>query len=212
MLILGLIAASLALHAQAPRARSEALGFTYSLPDDWQAIVPKAQTEPPPKAPLNAPAEVKKGITCVQVPMTARHGDPPSVVVIVALPFDCFGETMAPQDLADFGAGVTDGLKTTVDFLNPVTTSYSLADHHLWIERVKAVPIGKTTPVSTVEIVCTLLEKGAVCWMVQAADEAGLQAFENATVTLEGSAVHRLVPSQVFAMPGLPAKSTPAAK
>lgn len=200
------IAITLPLAAQAPRVHSEKLGFSYALPDDWQAIVPEPRAGQPGTW-QNTPEEVKKGIACVEVPMTARHGEPASVVVVIALPFDCFGATMPAQDLAEFGSGVTEGLKTALDFLSPVTASYALAGHDLWIERIKAVPKGKTEPVSTVEITCTILEKGAVCWMVQAADEAGLQAFEGAAVTLEGSPASRLVPTQVFAMPPVPAKS-----
>ena len=200
------VVASLPLGAQAPQVHSQALGFSFSLPDDWQVIVPASQSEQQPNTPQGAPEETKKGIDCLEVPMTARHGEPASVVVIDALPFDCFGETMAAQDLPGFGSALTEGLKTALDFLNPVTASYTLAGHDLWIERVKAMPKGKTAPVSTVEIACTILAKGAVCWMVQASDEAGLQAFENASVTLEGSPVNRLVPSQVFTETPAPAK------
>lgn len=190
--------ASLPIAAQAPQVQS-ALGFTYSLPADWEVVVPTPPQAPErPKASQNTPEEVKKGFACVEVPMTARHGNPPSAVVVIALPFDCFGQTMAEQDLPDFGSGVTEGLKTTFDFLNPVSTTYQLAGHKLWIERVKAVPRGKTAPVNTVETACTILQKGAACWMIDAADAASLEAFERGAVTLDGSPATRLVPPHVW--------------
>ena len=194
-----LAVASLPLAAQAPQTHSDPIGFSYSVPAGWEVVVPK----PPPaeghsKILQSAPDEVKKGIACVEVPMTARHGDPPSAIVIIALPFACFGQTMVEQDLADFGSGVTEGLQTTFDLLNPVSTTYALAGHKLWIERVKAVPKGKTAPLDTVETACTILEKGAVCWMVDAADEASLEAFERGAVTLEGSPATPLVPAGVW--------------
>lgn len=191
--------ASLPLAAQAQQVHDSGLGFSYSMPTDWQAVIPAPpQPDERPKSTQNTPQEVKKGIACVEVPSTARHGNPASAIVIIALPFDCFGQTMAPQDLAGFGSGVTDGLKTTFDFLNPVSATYTLAGHKLWIERVKAVPRGKTAPVDTVEITCTILEKGAVCWMIEAADAASLEAFERGAVTLEGSPPAPLVPPEVF--------------
>lgn len=197
--------ASLPLAAQAPQVRSDTFGFSFSLPDDWQMIVPKSQAGQQRRTPQGTAEEIKKGMACLQVPMTARHGEPASVIVVDVLPFDCLGQTMAAQDLPEFGAGIAAGLKTILDFLSPVTASYALAGHKLWIERVKAVPKGKTAPVSTIEITCTILEKGAICWMVNAADETGLQAFETAPVTLEGSPIHRLVPAQVFTSTPAPA-------
>lgn len=202
MKILSLIPAALLaclpLAAQAPHVHNDALNFTYSVPEDWQIVVPKPPAPPPQNKPLNAPEEVRKGMDCVDVPLTATHGSPPSVIVLVTLPFDCFGQSMSRRDLEGFGAGVTEGLKRTFDILNPVESAYSLAGHSMWIERVKATPKGKSAPVFTIETVCTLLQKGAVCWMAQAGDEAGLSEFEHGPVTLEGQAAKQLVPANVF--------------
>ncbi len=203
-----LAVASLLLAAQAPPAHSDSIGFSYSLPAGWEVVVPKpAQAGERPKTSQNTPEGVKKGVACVEVPMTARHGDPASAIVVIALPFDCFGQTMAEQDLADFGLGATEGLQTTFDFLNPVSTTYALAGHKLWIERVKAVPKGKTAPVNTVETACTILKKGAVCWMVDAADDASLEAFERGAVALEGSPATPLVPAGVWVKSPAPVKA-----
>lgn len=195
--------ASLPLAAQAPRGLSDPLGFTYSIPAGWELVVPKPpQTTEQPSGPQNNPQNnlpaVKKGIACVEVPLTARHGDPVSAMVIVALPFQCFGQTMTDEDLPGFGSGVIEGLKTAFDLLDPISATYKLAGHKLWIERVKAIPKGKTAPVETVETACTILNKGAVCWMVEAADAASLETFEHESVTLEGSAPTPLVPAEVF--------------
>ncbi len=195
--------ASLPLAAQEPQALSDPLGFSYSIPAGWEPVIPTPppaakQPESPHNAPQNTPPEVKKGMACVQVPLTARHGDPVSAMVIIALPFQCFGQTMTAEDLPGFGSGVIDGLETTFDLLNPISATYKLAGHKLWIERVKAVPKGKTAPVETVETACTILSNGAVCWMVEAADAASLEVFEHESVTLEGSAPAPLVPAEVF--------------
>ena len=176
------------------------LGFQYVLPDDWQ-IVPARKTSATEqkKEEGQAPdAEVKKGIGCLQVMLTARHGIPPTVIVVDALPFACYGQTLADGDLPGFGAGAAEGLKQAFDISDPIEASYTIADHKMWIERARALPKGKTAPQYTVEIACTLLHKGVVCWMAQAADEAGLNVFEQSAVTLDGTPAPALVPPETF--------------
>lgn len=181
------------------------IGFSFSLPGEWQVVaevpaLPVQQQKAEQKAPTQkAPtAEVRQGIACIDIPLTAQRGSPASVIVIVALPFECFGQTMKYDDLPGFGEGATEGLKQTLSIMEPIRASYSLAGHRIWIQRAKATPKGKTAPVYTVEIACTVLEKGAVCWLAQAADAAGLEAFEHATVTLDGVKAEALVPKDVF--------------
>lgn len=182
------------------QVENKQIGFSFSLPGEWQAVaaapaLPAQQQKEEQKAPT---AEVRQGVACIDIPLTAQRGNPASVIVIVALPFDCFGQTMGYDDLPAFGEGATEGLKRTLDIIEPIRASYSLAGHRIWIQRAKATPKGKTAPVYTVEIACTVLEKGAVCWLAQAADAAGLEAFEHATVTLDGVKAEALVPKDVF--------------
>lgn len=197
------------LLAQTPPAQSPAAPpaagppepeFTYHLPEDWQIVRPKTPApEQQQKQEQKTPdIEVKKGIACLEVPMTARHGDPPSVVVIVALPIDCYGQTMNDDSLPLLGAGAAEGLKQSFTITDPVTASYSLAGHPMWIERARGVPQGKTAPVYTLEIACTILKKEAVCWLAQATEEAALRIFESAPVTLDGDAAPALVPDGLF--------------
>lgn len=176
------------------------LGYTYRLPEDWEMVGAKpAEPEQQKKEEgKTAIVEEKKGIACVEVEMTARHGEPPTVVVIVGLPFECYGQTMTEQDLPGFGAGATDGLKEAFDLGNTLSVSYELAGHHMWAERASATVKGKTAPSYTLEITCTLLKKGAVCWMAQAADEPSLHVFESAPVTLDGETAPALVPRDTF--------------
>lgn len=197
---LGLVAIACGpmLWAQGPQVHSDPIGFSYNLPDDWEAVTPKPTPAAEAKLPANAPAAERTGTACVQVPLTARHGNPQSDIVVVALPFDCFGQTMTEQDLPGFGSGVTEGLKRTFTFATPISATYEQGSHKLWVERVKATPLGKTAPVYTIEIACTILEKGAVCWMAQAADAEALDAFEHSAVALEGAAPGRLVPADAF--------------
>jgi hypothetical protein len=49
-----------------------------------------------------------------------------------------------------------------------------------------------------VETVCSILKKGAVCWMAIAADDAALQSFEHGAVTLDSEVPAPLVPADAF--------------
>ena len=187
------------LHAPA-QVESKDIGFSFSLPGEWEVVeatpaLSPHQEKEEQKAPI---AEERQGIACIDVPLTAQRGKPASVIVVVALPFACFGQTMEYSDLPGFGEGAAEGLKQTLDIIEPITASYKLAGHRIWIQRAKATPKGKTEPQYTVEIACAVLEKGAVCWLAQAADAAGLDAFEHATVTLDGVNAGALVPKDVF--------------
>ncbi len=142
--------------------------------------------------------EEKKGINCIQMALTARHGDPASVVVAVGLPFDCFGQQMTEKDLPGFAQGAAEGLTKTFDITDPVYGGYSLGTHITWIERSQGALKGHPETVYTVETVCTILKKGAVCWMAMAADKDALQVFENGAVTLDGDAQPALVPANAF--------------
>jgi hypothetical protein len=190
--------------APAPQTNNSNIGFSYSLPAEWETV-----PEPPPAAPspevLQNPklATVKKGTACVQVAFTAKHGTPSSVVVVVALPFACYGQTMTASDLPGFGAGAAEELKQTFEVAaDPVQGNYSLGSHSVWIERAKGTPKGHPESQYTFEMVCTVLEKGAACWMTMAADDASLQAFEQGAVSFDGGPATALVPAS--ALPGKP--------
>ncbi len=172
------------------------IGFNYSLPADWELVAPP----PAPKVTVPFPDAVgaKRGDACVEIVFTAKHGTPASVVDVVALPFACYGQSMKPGDLANFGAGAAEGLKQTFDITNPVEGNYTLGSHTVWIERAKGTPKGHPENPFTFEIACTVLEKGAVCWMAMAADWHSLRAFERAQVTLDGETSPDLVPPHSF--------------
>lgn len=174
------------------------MGFRYSVPSDWEVV--SAQVNVPgakEQAAQNANSEQeKKGLACAQMGMTSRHGG--SVIVDVALPFDCFGQQMTEQDLPSFGEGASQGLKQSFDIAEPVYGSYQLGSHKMWIERVKGTPKGQAGAPYTIEVACAVLKKGAVCWMAIAADDAALQIFEHASVVLDGEKPAGLVPSTAF--------------
>jgi hypothetical protein len=184
--------------APAPTAQIERndVGFSYGLPSDWEFV--ELPTAPKPVLPYPALAIATKGDACVELAFTAKHGDPASVVVIVALPFACYGQTMTVSDLPNFGEGAAEGLKQTFDVAEPSQTTYPLGGHTMWIERAKGTPKDHPGGQFTFEIACTVLEKGAACWMVMAADAAGLEAFEQGKVSLDGEALGALVPASVF--------------
>jgi hypothetical protein len=203
MTMAGLFTATALLLSQgSPKSQvhSSELGFSYSVPPDWEVV--DAQATLPAvrdQASQNASSdEEKKGVSCVQVALTARHGQPASVVVEVALPFDCFGQTMAEKDLPGFASGASEGLKRSFDVSEPVFGSYALGSHNLWIERAKGTPKGHPELPYTVEITCGLLKKAAVCWMAMAADADALRTFESGAVVLDGEAPRALVPATAF--------------
>jgi hypothetical protein len=185
----------------APQELGAVVGFHYDPPPGWTALATK-----PPSQPANAAApdaEPRKGTACLQVSLTAEHtgehGAPASVIVVAGLPFACYGEMMSASDLAAWGASVSDELKQTFDITGPVTGSYALGNHPFWVERARGNPKGHPEVAYTVEIACTLLKKGAVCWMATAADADSLKAFEQAPVDLEGDPPTALVPDSAFA-------------
>jgi len=183
-----------------PLAHSNVLGFSYSLPSDWE-IVDAEPALPAAKQQAEQTAgseDEKKGIACAEVTLTARHGDPPNVVVVVALPFDCYGQTLPEKDLPEFGAGAAEGLKQNFTITDAVYGSYALGGHAFWIERAKGTPKNKSGAEETIEIACSVLKKAAVCWMTMAADADGLRAFEDGAVTLDGEPAAALVPADAF--------------
>jgi hypothetical protein len=202
--LLGLIFCATVLAGQTPATtpvtHTSDLGFAYSLPNDWE-VVNANPTLPDVKeqAQKNASSdEEKKGVACVQVALTARHGNPASVLVVVELPFDCFGQSMGAKDLPGFAQGASEGIKQNFDVSEPVSSDYKLGSHSMWIERSKGSPKGHPEISYTVEITCTLLKKGAVCWMGMAADDDALKAIEAAPVVLEGESPVALVPATAF--------------
>jgi hypothetical protein len=181
-----------AVPAIPPEIRDTDIGFSYSLPAGWETLA-SAPTKPDvPYPTVEAP---KKGNACAQPELTARHGAPFSVVVVVALPFDCYGQTLTAANFADFTSGAAEGLKQTFEVANPVLGNYTLGNHNIWIERASGTVKGQPNSKYTLEIACTLMAKGAACWWTMAADATHLQIFERGPVTLEGDTFDALVPT-----------------
>jgi hypothetical protein len=189
-----------ASHAPGSKTHSSDFGFSYSIPSDWEVVDSRA-TVPTVQQKVETEAtseDEKKGAACIRQALTARHGTPASVMVVVALPFDCFGQTMTEKDLSGFAAGASEGLKKTFDISNPVHGVYKMGSHHFWIERATGNLRGHPEVQYTVETVCGILKKGAVCWMDMSTDDAALQVFEHGSVTLDGEAPTALVPANAF--------------
>lgn len=179
---------------------SNPLGFSYALPAGWQ--VDEARPSPPPvqvkATPIPAGEAEKKGLACIQIGLTARHGDPVSSIVQVALPFDCYGQPLAPNDLPSFAAGAAQGIKQNFDVGDPQSVSYALGAHSVWAERAQGTLKGQPDKHYTIEIACALLSTAAVCWQTLAADPAALAAFEQGLVTLESDSPVPLIPAGTF--------------
>jgi hypothetical protein len=193
-----------ALAAQTPAAppvgHPSDLGFSYSLPSDWEVVnaTPTLSGVKQQAQQSASTEDEKKGVACVQIALTARHGNPATVLVIVELPFACFGQTMSTRDLPGFAQGASEGIKQSFDVTDPVYGDYTLGSHSIWIERAKGTPKGHPEAAYTVEIACTLLKKGAVCWMALAASEDALKIIEGGTVALEGDSPTALIPATAF--------------
>lgn len=173
------------------------LGFTYTVPMDWQLMDYSALAKE--RARENAATEdAKKGLACTQMGLLARHGTPSSVIAEVALPFDCFGQTMTDADLPGFAAGASEGLRGNIDLGEPVLGTYSLDGHLFWIERANGTLKENPTVPFTIEIACTVGKKAAACWMTMAANQLALDTFEQGAVSVDGDKPAALVPSTAF--------------
>ena len=175
-----------------PEIKDTGIGFSYGLPAGWQTQPSRMVTPDVPYPTVEGP---KKGNACAQVELTARQGTPYSVVVVIGLPFDCYGQTLTSKNMADLASGAAEGLKQTFEVANPVESNYTLGAHSMWVERAGATVKGQPAAKYTLEIACTVLSKGEACWMIMAADAAHLQTFERQPVTLEGDAFDALVPA-----------------
>jgi hypothetical protein len=196
--ILILCAAGAAL-AQAPQARTfrNRLGFSYAVPTDWDVVNYSAEEKE--EARQSAPTEdAKKGLGCAVMGLQAKHGAPPSVIVEVALPFDCFGQEMHSGDLPGFASGASAGLEQNFDMAEPVYGTYTRGTHSFWIERAKGTLKEHPEAAYTIEIACTVGKKTAVCWMTMAANNAALATFERGAVSVDGEAPEALVPETAF--------------
>jgi hypothetical protein len=181
------------------RAHVSDLGFSYSLPSNWEIV----NTKPMLPAMLQKAArdygnEAAKMAACLQIPLTAHHGNPPSAIAVMGLSFDCVGHPYTASDIPSVASNVTDSMKNSIQITNPVINTYTLGTHILWIQRGSGSLAGHPEINRTVETVCSILKKGIVCWVTMAADDAALQTFENGAVTLDDDAATALVPADAL--------------
>jgi hypothetical protein len=192
--------ASAPLSAAPIQMSSSELGFSLELPSDWAVIdtrpaIPVIQQQ---TAKTVANAGEKKAIGCVQLPLKATHGVPPSSLVVVGLTFECFGKKFTERDLPSFAEGFAASLKKTWNIVDPEFGAYMLGTHSMWIERATGNPLDHPETRRSIEVVCSLLKTSAVCWMIFTADEGDLKVFEQSKVTLNDEQAVALVPPTVF--------------
>lgn len=199
-LMLALAGGHIVAQSPKPAFDSDAYGFSYRLPPRWQ-IAPERSVLPAAKQSAEQsaknPGQVLS-IACAQVVFSAQYGKPPSVIVVAAVPFACYGQIMTAKSLPSFAAGVSDGLKQDIDITQPVYGSYVLGTHNFWIERAVGMTKGLPQPVYTVEMACTVLKKTAACWLGLVDGAMALRDFEDSVVTLDGEAPVMLVPVDAF--------------
>lgn len=175
------------------------IGFTINLDADWTEIDMSAQMAAARQQVAQAAiSEVeKRGITCLEMPLTARHGNPPSMLTVVDLPWSCMGIQATEKDLPGFGMGALQNLRQQFEMEEPATSTFALGHHAGWTARAKATPRG-TQLGYTIEVACTLVEKGSVCAMIVAADATTLSHFEQLPVVLDGTSFPALVPAGTY--------------
>jgi hypothetical protein len=179
------------------QAHTSDLGFSYSIPSDWEVVestkpmLPNALQQ----AARNYGNEAAKLAACLQLPLTARHGNPTSNIVVAGVSFECVGHPYTTQDLPAVASKASENLKKNLEIVNPVNTTYTLGTHSLWAQRVSGSLIGHPEIKRTLETVCGTLKRGVVCWMILATDDSALQTFESGMVTLDGEDATALVPA-----------------
>jgi hypothetical protein len=188
------------LPVRAAQTHSSDIGFSYSLPLDWEIVdtKPMLPVVKQQQAETASSENEKKGIACAQIDMMARYGNPSSVIEAVTLPFGCFGQEFSDKDLPGIASGVSKSLKKFFILANPVYGAYKVGTHSFWIERANGGFISHPETKRTVEMACTVLKKGMVCWMAIATDQESLETFERGAVTLDGEAEKRLVPADAL--------------
>lgn len=185
------------------RTYSSDVGFSYTFPADWEvndmaSTLPEAQKQAQQQASSD---QEKRGIGCMQVGLSARYGDPAATAVVaVVLPFACLGSEMTSKDLSGMGEGALDGVRQKFNLGEPEYGAYSLGKHSLWIERVSGTLKDLPENQYVVETVCSILKKGAVCWMAIAPDPVALDGFEHGMVVLGDEPPAALVPANAFAI------------
>ncbi len=142
--------------------------------------------------------EAAKMAACLQLPLMAHHGNPISAIAVAGLSFDCVGHPYTSADIPSVASNVTESLTKNIQIDNPVTNTYTLGTHSMWIERASGSLVGHPETKRTMETVCSVLKKGVVCWMTIAADDDSLQTFENGVVTLDGEDATALVPADAL--------------
>jgi hypothetical protein len=192
---------SQSLSVSGGRTHSSELGFSFIMPSDWEVqdtapMLPVIQQQAANKTTRE---DEKKDIGCMQVPLKANHGAPPSSVVVVGLTYECIGQHFTDSDLASFGGGVANSLKKTWIVVEPVYGAYMLGTHSVWIERANGSPIAHPESKRILEMVCSMLKKSAVCWMAFVVSDTDLQAFEQSRVSLDGETPIPLVPPTAIA-------------
>lgn len=190
--------AVLSAQSSAYTRSSAELGFSFTAPADWDLVDTSAVAKE--QARQNATTEEdKKGLACVELGFTARHGNPPSVMTEAALPFACYGQQLTEAELPGFAASASAGLQQNFDLGEPQYGTYQSGTHPFWIERVNGTVKGQGALGYTIEIACSVTKKAAVCWMTMAANHSSLTAFEQMPVSLEGDPPAALVPADAFA-------------
>ncbi|HEY3704463.1 MAG TPA: hypothetical protein VGL22_05340 [Terracidiphilus sp.] len=192
-----LLPAGLAAQSPAFTRASADLGFSFTVPADWDLLDTSAVAKEQARQSA-ATEEDKKGLACVEIGVAARHGNPPSVLTEAALPFACYGQQMTEAELPGFAASASAGLQQNFDLGEPMYGVYQLGTHRFWIERVEGTVKGQGALGYTIEIACSVTKKAAVCWMTMAANNSSLAAFEQMPVSLEGDPPAALVPANAF--------------
>lgn len=172
-------------------------GFSFDYPSDWEVLdakpmMPAIQLKAEEKATTDME---KKGINCSQIALLLRHGVPASSLVVMVLPYGCVGPALNSNELAASAEGISVGIQKTYEIADPAYGAYKLGKHDLWIEHAQATSKAHPDQHFTIEIVCVMLKKAMVCWIVLGRDEDAIKMIEKSQVALDEDAVAVLVPA-----------------
>ena len=173
-------------------------GFTSSYPTDWQDQTATLR--------IRLVRELKNHegklghwpLVCAQPVLRLSHGNPPSLIWVVALTHSCtnFKES-------NFAVAVELGMCSTTpshyEIRDTLEGTYKLHDATFWIERSVGFPKDHPEARVTLERVCGWLKSSAVFWEGELRDEDAVKVFEGALTSIDGEEPTPLVPASAIA-------------
>lgn len=176
---------------------SSDFGFQYTYPAGWTRVdtasmMPSIQMQQQARALTD---KAKRAAACTHIGLLVTRSNPTMKIIIIELPYSCYGSSYQDSEVSTYGPGVLDGLGQQFDIGAPTsTTTYKLGKHSIWANRSHATLKQHPDQPYEMETVCTILSKAAVCWVAIAEQAQMLSVLEQGQVSLDGDPLVALVP------------------